>query len=132
VTASRAHKKAEDGERGNEEGKSFLASLRGKCRGYRRVRGGGTRGHRKPWHGRNPWTAAENGERRRPPRFKQAFARFIAMGWAEFGVQTFSSYSKTAQILQSKFAAFPNSKNVKTLRAARYELGKQLCLLAQL
>jgi hypothetical protein len=44
VTASRAHREAEDGEQGNEEGKSFLASSRGRCRGYRRARGGGACG----------------------------------------------------------------------------------------
>jgi hypothetical protein len=37
VTASRADREAEDGEQGNEEGKSFLASSRGRCRGYMRA-----------------------------------------------------------------------------------------------
>jgi hypothetical protein len=60
VTASHAHREAENGEQGNKEGKSFLASSRGRCRGYRRARGGGAHG---VMLGR--WTVAAGRHRRR-------------------------------------------------------------------
>jgi hypothetical protein len=56
----------------------------------------------------------------------------IALGRAQFSVQFFSNYSKIAHILEFKFAAFLNSKNVQNLQDARYEVDKQLCPLAQL
>jgi hypothetical protein len=60
VTASRAHREVEDGEQGNEEEKSFLASSRGRCRGYRQARGGSACG---VMLGR--WTVAAGRHRRR-------------------------------------------------------------------
>jgi hypothetical protein len=97
---------------------------------------------RKPRRGRNPravyavgktvaqvaavvWTGAVRSE-------TDPGSVTVALGRAQFGVQFFSNYSKISQILKFKFAAFPNSKNVENLQAARYELDKHLCPLAKL
>jgi hypothetical protein len=65
------------------------------------------------------------------PVSKQSWAA-LSSGPARFGAQCFSNYLKTVQILQFKFAAFPNLKNAQNLHVARYELDKQLCPLTQL